>query len=232
MDSMYSSLRFPSEMLEKAALLFLAVVYTIRLIWIHKQFRKSTDRQPKTGSLETSRTKGALYSLCIIALPWEMESFRKHKIQYIFFVLFHLGIAAAISLAFVITYGSFLLDRPIVLFLFRMFLLLGTIVGILKTVRRFRDPVLKTVSTPDDYFSVISCTVWPASGLLMLSFSVGAGDVFLQIYFYLLVFLSLYAPFSKISHYLYYPFTRAWFGASMGHRGVYPLARSRDKAVS
>jgi hypothetical protein len=36
----------------------------------------------------------------------------------------------------------------------------------------------------------------------------------------------VYVPFSKISHYLYYPFTRYYFGKSMGYRGVYPLKRS------
>ena len=34
-------------------------------------------------------------------------------------------------------------------------------------------------------------------------------------------------PFSKISHYLYYPFTRYYFGKSMGRRGVYPMERGR-----
>jgi hypothetical protein len=32
-------------------------------------------------------------------------------------------------------------------------------------------------------------------------------------------------PFSKISHYLYYPFTRYWLGRSLGHRGSMPYAR-------
>jgi hypothetical protein len=30
-------------------------------------------------------------------------------------------------------------------------------------------------------------------------------------------------PFSKISHYLYYPFTRYYLGKSLGYRGVYPI---------
>jgi hypothetical protein len=32
-------------------------------------------------------------------------------------------------------------------------------------------------------------------------------------------------PFSKISHYLYYPFTRYYLGKTLGRRGVYPMRK-------
>src|SRR4030042_1239767 len=48
----------------------------------------------------------------------------------------------------------------------------------------------------------------------------------LLIYFFMTAFFLIYVPFSKISHYLYYPFTRFYFGRTMGHRGVYPLKHS------
>ncbi len=35
-------------------------------------------------------------------------------------------------------------------------------------------------------------------------------------------FFLIYVPFSKISHYLYYPFTRYWIGKTLGHRGSMP----------
>jgi hypothetical protein len=40
--------------------------------------------------------------------------------------------------------------------------------------------------------------------------------------FGLTTFFLLYVPFSKISHYLYYPFARLYFGRHFGRRGVYP----------
>jgi hypothetical protein len=43
----------------------------------------------------------------------------------------------------------------------------------------------------------------------------------------LTAFFLVYVPFSKISHYLYYPFTRFYFGKTMGYRGVYPIRRDR-----
>jgi hypothetical protein len=48
----------------------------------------------------------------------------------------------------------------------------------------------------------------------------------LMLYFILTAFFLIYVPFSKISHYLYYPFTRFYFGRTMGHRGVYPIKRN------
>jgi hypothetical protein len=44
-------------------------------------------------------------------------------------------------------------------------------------------------------------------------------------YFFLASFFLVYVPFSKISHYLYYPFTRYYLGKSLGHRGVFPIQR-------
>ena len=44
-------------------------------------------------------------------------------------------------------------------------------------------------------------------------------------YFFLTAFFLVYVPFSKISHYLYYPFARWYLGRTLGHRGVMPLKR-------
>ena len=47
-------------------------------------------------------------------------------------------------------------------------------------------------------------------------------------YFIMTAFFLMYVPFSKISHYLYYPFTRYYFGKTMGYRGVYPIKREPE----
>jgi len=44
-------------------------------------------------------------------------------------------------------------------------------------------------------------------------------------YFFLTAFFLIYVPFSKISHYIYYPFARWYLGRTLGHRGVYPLVK-------
>ena len=55
--------------------------------------------------------------------------------------------------------------------------------------------------------------------------STAGGEWHLLVYFWMTAFFLVYVPFSKISHYLYYPFTRYYLGKTMGHRGVYPLKR-------
>jgi hypothetical protein len=59
-----------------------------------------------------------------------------------------------------------------------------------------------------------------------LSLDTAVGQWCRLIYFVLTAFFLIYVPFSKISHYLYYPFTRYYFGKTMGHRGIYPMRRA------
>jgi len=49
----------------------------------------------------------------------------------------------------------------------------------------------------------------------------------LQADFWTTAFFLVYVPFSKIGHYLYYPFTRYYLGKTLGYRGVYPMVKSK-----
>ena len=73
--------------------------------------------------------------------------------------------------------------------------------------------------------SLILLTLWFFFAFLAAPNSTANGEWHLITFFLLTAFFLIYVPFSKISHYLYYPFTRFWFGKSMGYRGVYPLKR-------
>jgi nitrate reductase gamma subunit len=87
------------------------------------------------------------------------------------------------------------------------------------------DPFLRQISTPDDYFSLILLTVWLFVSIWAVPNRPDQGEGPLLTYFIMTAFFLVYVPFSKISHYLYYPFTRYYFGKSMGYRGVYPIKR-------
>jgi hypothetical protein len=52
----------------------------------------------------------------------------------------------------------------------------------------------------------------------------------LMLFFALTAFFLIYVPFSKIGHYLYYPFTRFFLGRTMGHRGVY-AKKNKNRAT-
>ena len=102
------------------------------------------------------------------------------------------------------------------------------VVGIVRIIRRVGSPYMRAISSPDDYFSLVLLTVWFFSAVLAASNpdQTAVGRWCLVSFFVLTAFFLVYVPFSKISHYLYYPFTRYYLGRTMGYRGVYPSHRA------
>lgn len=212
-----------AEHMAHYALLFMAVVYTIRIIWFTR-FPAGKERQAATGSIRTNPSKGAWYSLANIAMPWAMESTRTKPLLYLQFVLFHLGVVAGIALSFVIPFSPRILEIPAVHYAFSFFIGAAFLVGIIRIFRRFVNKYVRAISTPDDHFSLWMLTAWFGFAFTAVPNHGGMGQ---YIYFWMTTFFLVYVPFSKISHYLYYPFTRYYFGKSMGHRGVYPMKRGK-----
>jgi nitrate reductase gamma subunit len=218
-------LHFSEHTLQEVALLFMGSVYIIRLIWLFR-FKAGKERQPATGLPGTTKRKGILYSWANVANPWAMESTRTKLFLYAQFVVFHLGVVAAITLSFVIPYAPWLLERYSWLVLaFQVFIGAAFLVGLIRIVRRVGSPYMRAISSPDDYFSLILLTVWFFFGILASPNSTAAGEWPLLTFFILTAFFLIYVPFSKISHYLYYPITRYYFGKTMGYRGVYPIQK-------
>jgi len=218
-------LHFASHRLQEVALVFMAAVYSVRLYWIFR-FKAGGDRQPRTGRLSTGPMRGAAYSLANIAMPWSMESTRKNLFFWVQFVLFHLGVVAAITLSFVIPYAPSLLNSPLLVWAFQIFIGAAFLVGCYRMVRRITVPVMRAISTPDDYFSLGLLTVWFFFAGLAAPNDISRGEGTLLTFFFLTAFFLIYVPFSKISHYLYYPFMRYYLGRQLGYRGVYPIQRS------
>jgi len=225
-------LHFSEHRLQELALGFMALVYTVRIIWFLR-FKAGTERQGPTGDPNTTPMKGILYSWANIAMPWAMESTRKKFLLYLQFVIFHLGVAAAILLSFVIPYLPVLLGVAWLVVAFQAITGAASVVGAVRMVRRVGSPYMRAISSPDDYFSLALLTVWLASATLAAPYgaeeamALASSGFALRLAFFLLTaFFLVYVPFSKISHYLYYPFTRYYFGKTMGYRGVYPARRS------
>ena len=221
---MSETLHFAEHRLQEIALLVMAVVYTARLLWLFR-FKGGRERQPKTGLPGTTKAKGILYSWLIIAMPWAMESTRKKFLLYLQFVVFHLGVVFAIGLSFVIPYWPKLLVYPYVIPAIQVFIGAAFAVGVLRIIRRVGSNYMRAISAPDDYFSLLLLIAWFLFAFLATPNSIKDGEGALLTYFILTAFFLIYVPFSKISHYLYYPFTRYWFGKSMGYRGTYPVIR-------
>ena len=86
--------------------------------------------------------------------------------------------------------------------------------------RRLARPELRLITSPDDVFSLVLLVAW-----LRRRHPGGARSAArpaLVAFFGLTAFFLVYVPFSKISHYIYWPFIRYYVGRHLGHRGAYP----------
>jgi nitrate reductase gamma subunit len=217
-------LHFSEHTLQEVALGFMALVYTTRIVWF-LAFKAGGERQASTGPARTTPAKGILYSWANVAMPWAMESTRRHYLIYAQFVAFHLGVTAAIGLSFVIPYAPGLLVSQALVVVLQIIIGAAFLVGVLRFIRRVSDPYMRAISSPDDYFSLVLLTVWFFFAVLAVPNNTSGGEWHLLGYFIMTAFFLVYVPFSKISHYLYYPFTRYYLGKTMGYRGIYPVRR-------
>ena len=218
-------LHFSAHTLQEVALGFMALVYATRIWWFLRH-KAGGERQAATGPMTSTKAKGIIYSWANIAMPWAMESTRRKWFLYVQFVVFHLGVTAAIALSFIIPYGPGLLENGALVLAFQVIIGGSCLVGLMRMVRRVGNPYLRAISSPDDYFSLALLTVWFFFATLAAPNQTASGEGILLTYFILTAFFLVYVPFSKISHYLYYPFTRYYLGKSLGHRGVYPVQRA------
>jgi nitrate reductase gamma subunit len=219
-------LHFSEHTLQEFALVFMATVYTVRIVWLLR-YRASGERQAATGRPGTTPARGVLYSWANIFMPWAMESTRTKPLMWVQFGVFHVGVTVAIGLSFVIPYAPRLLEYEILVRALQGVIGAAFLVGLLRIVRRVRDPYMRAISSPDDYFSLVLLTVWFFFAVLAVPNSTENGEWHLLTYFILTAFFLVYVPFSKISHYLYYPFTRYYLGKTMGYRGIYPMQARR-----
>jgi nitrate reductase gamma subunit len=223
-----SNLLHAAEVIHWIALGVMAIVYTLRLRWLFA-FKAGKDSSAPGAPHRTDGTKGARYSLANVAMPWAMESTRDGMGFYITFVLFHLGVVAGITLAFISTVWPEVLRIPVVAWTVGGLIGAAFLIAIYRIFRRIMRPVMRLISTPDDYFSLVMLTVWFGVGVLTQAHVSGvrgfSSEMILVVYLLLTSFFLLYVPFSKISHYLYYPFSRYWIGRALGHRGSMPYSR-------
>jgi len=210
------------DQVQLAALAFMAIVYVLKVRWILR-FRATVERTPARGS----HAKGIGYAFATLALPWELPSTRVHWYRWVEFAVFHLAVAAGIGLTFIMPYWPAVVGGSAAVTGLQAAFALGAAVAISRLVRRFARPELRLISSPDDVFSLVMLAAWLLSGVLAAP---QRSEAALVAFFGLTAFFLVYVPFSKISHYIYYPFVRYHIGKHLGHRGSYPPARAARRA--
>lgn len=221
---MSDTLRFVSDKLQLLALGFMATIYVLRIGWLLR-YRASGDRQAPSEAKGDASFKGVVYSLANIAMPWSMESTRRMPFFYVQFAVFHLAVAVNIAMSVVIPYAPDLIRPALAVRSLQFLYAAAFAIGCYRLYRRISKPAIRIISTPDDFFSLGLLTVWFLVSISAVPNRPDLGEGPLMLYFIMTAFFLLYVPFSKISHYLYYPFTRFYFGKTMGYRGVYPIKR-------
>lgn len=198
------------ERLHLYSLAFMLVVYVIRILWLLR-FRLVTDRARPLGS----GAVGAVTAMTTLFRPWSMESTRKGLAQWVEFAVFHVGVAVMIGISFVIPFAPGWLTPPVIV-LVLVSQVLAFVAGVLRLSKRIREPKLRAISSPDDYFALaVTDVLFLACITATLRLPVGT-----EIYFLLVALIIAFVPFTKISHYIYYPFARYFYGSYLGRRGI------------
>jgi len=189
----------------------LVLLYLLRLIVL---FRRRPARDIASNA-KGEIWQGMVGAFITIVAPWKMESTQKHWTRYVEFAVFHLGVFLNIALSFVIAYAPEALSMPVRRVAF-VVLAASFVAGSLRLYRRVYRADMRVISSPDDYIALAMVLLFLLTGLLSL-LNWGPGIV---AYFVIAALFLVYEPFSKIRHYIYYPFARYFYGATSARRGV------------
>jgi hypothetical protein len=174
---------------------------------MNRPFKKDFSR-PR-GSV----VRGVLYAFTLGMAPWEKESTRIHWIAYLRGIFFHLGIFTAFA---VLLASPWLEIIPGLLLKIAMALTgIGALFGFAGIFMRLSGPNERLLSLPDDYASIILTSLFTALAWLVMFWKPA-----LPIFYVVVGILGIYIPFSKIRHCAYFFYSKFFFGANFGHRGV------------
>jgi len=189
----------------------LVLLYLLRLITL---FRRRPARELSSNP-KAEVWRGTVDAFVTIVAPWKMESTHKHWTRYVEFVVFHLGVFLNIALSFLLAYAPDLLSVP-VRRVTMVVLAASFVAGALRLYRRAHRAEMRIISSPDDYIAMAMVLLFLLTGLLSL-LDWDPGTV---AYLMIAALFLVYEPFSKIRHYVYYPFARYFYGATSARRGV------------
>lgn len=199
------------------ALAFMVVAYTIKIrLMLKKPLAK--EGTPTKGD----HGKAIQYAFFLLARPDEMESTRRQWFRWLEFAVFHVAMAVGIAVAFTMPWAHEAMKGSFIIVFQQGIFGIAVLIGISRLVRRITRADMRAISSPDDYFCLILLTLWMFSGVMNAP---QTSEFWLLAYFSMATFFLFYVPFSKISHYVCWPFMRYYMGKHFGHRGVYPKKR-------
>ncbi len=189
------------------AVTFIAGVITILV---------TSQRRPYDAELapiKGSPSQGVLWAFTLGLAPWAKESARIHWIAYIRGVIFHIAIflCAAYLIA---TPWLAQMPEPLRLALAVLFGI-GAVLGLAGFWIRIADPIMRFLSTPDDYFALALTTLFLTSAAMSAYLT-----EYLPAFWIISGVTMAYAPFGKLRHFIYFFYVRVFLGLTFGRRSV------------
>jgi nitrate reductase gamma subunit len=187
--------------------------------------RWSRDRVPARGSKAGGVARSFLKGLLIWPfIPWVKNTFSRNPVIYLAGGLFHLGLFVVIFLgtAHMLVWKSLLgfgwptLPLPIV-----DWLAAGSITAMLALlIHRLVNPVLRLISGPAEYLSWLFVFLPMVSGYILTHHLWFAYEMAFTLHMWSINLMLVWIPLSRISHFMFYFFSRAIHGQEFGKRGV------------
>lgn len=180
------------------------------------------DRSQPVGKVSA----GVVYSCTTAMLPQNKESAYLHLPTYTAGIIYHIGNFLALA-TFVWLFIASLIDFwpplqicgtvEVIHQIISVILLISAACGICLLIKRCIKKELKAISSFDDYFSNIVCTLVQIFTIIYcLSPSFSAP------YFVMVAVLMIWMPIGKIKHLLFFFMARYHLGFFYGRRGVWP----------
>lgn len=206
-------LQFAEFDLQIIALSVFALLYAIKA-WTLARLPMKWENAPAKGKPGA----GIGYSYAATVVPSMMSSATQHPLRWLEFGIYHVGAGLAILSTFTLPFAPGLMIQPVRI-VFSIAVAAALVVGAIRLWRRSTDPNLRVISTPDDYFSLAAVEVFFFLTVMTLVTNAPAWRL---AYFLVTAAFLFYVPFSKISHYVYWFFSRVLMGVRYGRRGVMP----------
>lgn len=187
----------------------------------------SKDNIPPMGSKATGVAKSYLKGLLIFPfIPWVKNTFSKNPVIYLAGGLFHLSLflvvffGAAHMLVFksLLGFGWATLPLPIIDWIAAV----GIVAMVALLIHRLTNPVLKLLSGLPEWLNLLFVFLPFLTGYFMTHHIGLPYEKIFGLHVLTVDILLIWIPFSRISHFIFYFFSRTIHGQEFGKRGVRP----------
>lgn len=221
-----SFLEFTRGPLFYAALLIFICGMTYRLLRV-VLLGWAPDRVKSKGSKAAGVVRSFLKGILIWPfVPWVKNTFSRNPLIYVGGGLFHLGLFVVIFLgaAHMLAWKSLIgigwptLPLPIVDWM----AVVAIAAMIVLAINRLVHPVLKLISGPAEWFNLLFVFLPMITGYILTHHLFFRYETSFGIHMLAVDILLIWIPLSRISHFMFYFFSKAIHGAQFGKRAVAP----------